>query len=99
MKLSTDAWIRIQRIYQTLHAALWAVLLAAVATMIIGIPRMLEARANAEYRRAQEISDESRVFCGKWGMSAGTVRYVQCERDLQEIRAREDQRLAGDFDF
>jgi hypothetical protein len=84
----------ILRVYHSLHAVLWALLVALVATMIINIPRMLKERAIAEHARAVEISNESRVFCEKWGMPAGTDQHASCVLDLQEIRASEDRRVA-----
>jgi hypothetical protein len=86
----------VQRIYHTVHMALWALLAALVAVMIISIPRWPAALALAEWQRAQDISEESRFYCEKWGMRAGTREHASCTLDLQAIRAKVEQRMADD---
>jgi hypothetical protein len=93
MNGSSNSLSIIHRIYHSVHAILWALLVALVATMVINIPRMLKERAIAEHARAVEIANESRAFCEKWGMPAGTDQHASCVRDLHEIRAREDRRV------
>jgi len=99
MKLSPNTWTIIHWIYDNVHAALWAVLAALIVTIIVGLPRILENRAIAEQRRAAEISNENRYYCEKWGMPAGTDKHASCVLDLQEIRAKEEQRIANDNNF
>jgi hypothetical protein len=84
----------ILQVYHSVHAVLWALAVALVATMIINMPRMLKERAIAEHAGAVEISNENKAFCEKWGMPTGTDQHASCVLDLQEIRARQDRRVA-----
>jgi hypothetical protein len=38
--------------------------------LLIHIPQMRDARAIAEAQRAQEIAQENKLYCEKWGMQA-----------------------------
>ena len=78
---------------------LWAILAAWVAYVIISIPRLSEAAATAERQRAQEVSEENKFLCEKWGMRANTHEYVLCTMDLNEIRAKVEERIAEDNSF
>jgi hypothetical protein len=76
------------------------VLVAAwVAIIIISIPRLESARATIERQRAQQILEENRFFCEKWGLQANTHEHVICTMDLNAIRARVEQRLTEDSIF
>jgi hypothetical protein len=99
MELSPSTWTIIHRIYDSVNALLWAFGIVMVGSLILSIPRILEARTVAQYYQAEEISNESKMYCSKWGMPVGTDRYLQCEDDLQKIRAREAQRIADGFTF
>jgi hypothetical protein len=94
--LSPANWTLVRKIYDTVHAALWALLAGWVVTFVINLPRMLDAQTVAERQRLQEISDENRFYCEKWGMKAGTHEHSLCTLDLQEIRARVGARIASD---
>src|SRR5262249_20600993 len=85
------------RIYDTAHAALWALAVAWVTYLVINFPRVVEARAVIERQRLQEISDENRFYCEKWGMKAGTHEHTLCTLDLQQIRERVEPRIADDL--
>ena len=87
------------RIYEIAHTILWAVAAAWAAIMIMNVPRMVEARATVERQRAQEIFEENRLYCEKWGMRAGTHQHTLCTLDLQEIRAKVEQHVADDMAF
>jgi hypothetical protein len=50
-----------------------------------------------ERQRLKEISDENRFYCEKWGMKADTHEHILCTLDLQEIRARLQERIASDI--
>jgi len=55
-----------------------------------------ELRAAASAQIAQEIDEESKTFCRKFGFDPETVRHAECADDLSEIRRRHQQRIAGD---
>jgi hypothetical protein len=93
------AWTIICRVYDTVHMALWALLIAGTLFLLLNIPRMREARVIAEAQRAQEISQENKFYCEKWGMRAGTHEHLICMMDLDAIRAKVEQRIADDNNF
>ena len=75
---------------------LWG-LCGALAVAALGMIRNApDARATAQQERAAETAAENRAFCEKWGMPFGTPAHATCMRDLDEIRARHDKRLAED---
>jgi hypothetical protein len=97
--LSRNTWTIIHRIYDTVHAALWALLIAGSVFLLLHIPQMREARAIAEARRAQEISKENKFYCEKWGMRAGSHEHLICTMDLDHIRQEVEQRIADESAF
>jgi hypothetical protein len=99
MQLSPNAWTVIHRVHDTVHMALWAVLVAGTVFLLLHIPQMRDARARAEAQRKLEISQENKLYCEKWGMRAGTHEHVICTMDLDVIRAKVEQRLADDSNF
>jgi hypothetical protein len=95
--LSHANWTLVRKIYDIVHAAFWALLAAWIAMFIINFPRILDARAVVQRQLLQEISDENRFYCEKWGMKSSTHAHTLCTLDLQEIRAREGARIASDL--
>src|SRR5262249_15457371 len=75
-RLAFVSWATIRRIYDIAHAALWALAVATVVNMIINIPQISEARRRAELQRVQEISEENRFYCTKWGLRANTHEHL-----------------------
>jgi hypothetical protein len=96
MNLSRSTWAIIRHIYDIVHTALWVLLVAWVAIIVVNIPRMQDARATIERERAQQISEENRFFCEKWGLQVNTHEHLICTMDLNDIRTRVEQRLADD---
>jgi hypothetical protein len=89
-----------QSIYDTVHLALWALLVAFVVFFLAFIaPRLPEAAARAERIRIQEITQENEGYCAKWQMGLGTKMHDQCISDLQELRAKVQNRFADQLDF
>jgi hypothetical protein len=89
-----------QSVYDTVHLALWATLVAFVLFFLAFIaPRLPEAAARAERLRIQEIAQENEGYCAKWQMGLGTKMHDQCILDLQELRAKVENRLADQLDF
>jgi hypothetical protein len=87
----------IVRIYDNVHAALWAGLLAFVAYFIVIVaPKMPEAAATAQRQRDFEISAEHNFYCEKWKMGPGTQAHDQCLLDLQAFRASVERRFADE---
>jgi hypothetical protein len=98
-RLAFVSWATIRRIYDIAHAALCALAVAAVVNMIINIPQISEARRRAELQRVQEISEENRFYCTKWGLRANTHEHLICMMDLDAIRAKVEQRISEDWMF
>lgn len=85
---------------QTARIAPWlvgayAVGLAVVCTVIIVNGPQLRARAEAQ--KAQEIDQENRAFCGKFGMGPGTSGYAECAANLMQVRERHEGRIASEL--
>jgi hypothetical protein len=95
--LSPASWTLGRKIYDIVHAALWALLAVCVVMVVINFPQILDAQAVAQRQILQEISDENRFYCEKWGMKAGTHEHTLCTLDLQEIRAHVEARIASDI--
>jgi hypothetical protein len=99
MNLAPTTWAWVRRIAEIAPTVLWALAAAGAAIMIMYFPRILEARATIERQRAQEITEENRAYCEKWGLKAGTHEHTLFTLDLQEIRAKVEQRIADDLAF
>lgn len=77
-----------------LIAALATVWLAAsLHVLLVSGPA---ARAFAEQQMTEEIDAESRAFCEKLGVPAGTREHGLCHEALIEIRALHDKRRAAE---
>jgi hypothetical protein len=96
---SRNAWTIIRQIYDTVHMALWALLVAGTLFLLLHIPQMRDAHMRAEAQQALEISQENKLYCEKWGMRAGTHEHIICTMDLDVIRAKVEQRIADDSNF
>ena len=97
--LSRNAWAIIRRVYDTVHDALWALLLAGTVFLLLHIPQMRDARAIAEAKRMQEIAEQNKFYCQKWGMPAGSHEHLICTMDLDHIRQEVEQRIADESAF
>jgi hypothetical protein len=89
----------IPRVYDTVRMALWALLVAGAAFLLLHIPQMRDARAIADAKRALEISQENKRYCEKWGLPAGTHEHIICTMDLDAIRADVEWRIAEEYKF
>lgn len=90
----------VHSIYDTVNLALWAILAAFVVFFLAFIvPKLPEAAARAERLRIQEITQENEAYCAKWQMGLGTTMHDQCISDLQELRAKVQNRFADLLDF
>jgi hypothetical protein len=88
------------RIYDNVHAALWATLLVFVLYFAVFVaPTLPAARARAESQRVLEISAEHDFYCEKWKMGPGTQAYPQCILDLQAFSASVEKRIIDDMEF
>ncbi|HET7850524.1 MAG TPA: hypothetical protein VFL51_15830 [Pseudolabrys sp.] len=90
----------IRRVYDTVETALWAALFAFILYFAAFVgPRLPEIRAQMEQSRAEEIAAEHRVFCRRWLPVADEHTLMRCMGDLQEFRARVEQRMADENPF
>ena len=78
-----------------LAGALAAAFAVGVASWLISYGT--EMRNAVEFRRAMEIMDESRTYCGKWVLRETAVAYAACSKDLEDIRARHERRINADM--
>ena len=99
MNLSRNSWAIIHSVYDTIHSALWALLIAGTVFLLLHIPQMREARAIAEAQRMQEISEKNKFFCEKWGMPARSHEHLICTMDLDHIRKEVEQHIADESSF
>jgi hypothetical protein len=85
------------------EAGLWKMLAIGVLALLAFIwwdtYTAAKARAVLGQQRNVEMAFESRTFCEKWGMPAGTKRYDTCVADIETIRARHEKRVMEDFGF
>jgi hypothetical protein len=47
-----------------------------------------------EQARLNDMADESRALCEKWGMPAGSAKHLTCIGDIQAVRERHEKRIA-----
>jgi len=70
--------------------AIAALLACGLYAVFVTGPSM---RANAQAQLTQSIAEETRGFCEKFGMRAGSAEYVDCSRELATVRERQAQRI------
>jgi hypothetical protein len=87
-------------VYDEVHLALWAALIASLLYFAVFIaPRLPEHMAAAERARVAQIAALDRFFCAKWRMGPGTVLHEDCLLDLQQLRATIKQRMVDETNF
>lgn len=97
---STKVWSAVGRIYDAVHLALWASLLAFVIYFVtVVFPNIPAAQARWDAKRIHEVADEHEFYCSKWGMGIGSRANAQCILDLQAFRAKVEERLTEDDYF
>jgi hypothetical protein len=86
---------QIERVAPWLVGGAYVVGLAAVCTvLIVNGPQL---RAVAEAQKAEEINQENKVFCRKFGMGPETNGYTECSANLMQIRERHERRVASEL--
>lgn len=80
-----------------LFGALLAAVLGSLFWMFISVkingPKM---RAMIESQKAEELEQENRVFCAKFGVTFGTSTFASCADELARIRRQHEERLNRD---
>jgi hypothetical protein len=90
----------VQRIYNEVHAALWALLIVFVLYFLATVlPQLPARRAEAERLREQAEAAENIRYCERWGMPAGTRRNSQCTFDLRLLRTKIERDLTEELTF
>jgi hypothetical protein len=88
---------RVQKIYDTIHAALWAILVAFVLFFVFFVlPKMPEIHLQAEMQRAKMIAAEDEVCCAKLGMGKGTQKHDECLFEIERFRSEVEQRVVAE---
>ena len=101
MRSASDSrgMILVRRIYVLVEEVLLALGIAMGLVAIWATLHIPQARERFERIRAQEISEENRHYCEKWGRKAGTHEYTLCTIDLYEIRENQTKRISDDMIF
>ena len=101
MRSASDSrgMILVRRLYDLVEQVLLVLGIAMGLVAIWAILHIPQARERFERIRAQEISEENRHYCEKWGRKAGTHEYTLCAIDLYEIRKNQTKRISGDMTF
>jgi hypothetical protein len=88
---------RLSDLYDTVHMALWSLVIAsAIFFCMFALPRMPQLRADFQAKRILELQAENRSYCEKWGFAHGTQKHAACIIDLEELRAKIDQRASAE---
>lgn len=93
MSSSSTRWISENKLFVTI-----CMVILSTTTFFLAIgSRSAEFQA-LDRQVEEEVAQESRMACEKWGMKATTSAYVACIADLATIRANHDnRRRANDF--
>jgi hypothetical protein len=91
----------IGHVYDNVHAALWATLLAVVIYLgIFVMPMLPSIREQYQRARAQEIAAENALYCNKLNVKVGTQAYNECLLVLGDFRLKVEQRISSEnYDF
>jgi uncharacterized protein HemX len=80
-----------------------ALAILAIVVVIAGFAYWVSHNAGAarsafEQQRRNEIAEENRSVCERWGQPAGTQKHRECITDLQQIREQHEKRIMSDAD-
>jgi hypothetical protein len=85
------------KVYDTVHMALWSSLIAFVILFcVFTLPGIRQLRAEMNGKIVLGLAAENRHYCTKWGFAPSTEKHAACIQDLQELRAKIDQRAADE---
>lgn len=94
-----DRRSRVMRVVHAVYDAISLVLLCIAAVMAIGVVLLMlrgpQIRARIDRYEAMEIQDENDAFCRKVGLTPDTHTFTTCELDLDELRAKDEERMTG----
>ncbi len=77
-------------IYDTVHIALWSLLIAFVIFFaVFTLPRIPQLQAEMQAKRILELAAEDRSYCEKWGFVPDTQKHVAVHSGLRGA-SRED---------
>jgi hypothetical protein len=76
--------------------AFCVVVLGTIAFFLSINSRLIEARDEIDRQIEQEVAQESRMACEKWGMPVGAAAHISCVAELQLIRTNHDNRRRND---
>ncbi len=97
---SKKTWVRIGLVYDHVHLALWASLIAFLVYFgVVVVPHIPAAQARFQRHRIEEIRAEHEFYCNKWGMLAPSRAHAQCLLDLQAFRAQVEKRIYDENDI
>ena len=88
------------RVYDNIEISLWAILLASVVFLaVFVVPTLPAIRAQYQKAHAQEIADETALYCKKLKIAPGTPAYGDCLLVLGDFRLKVEQRVSNEIDF
>lgn len=97
MAVASETETKLDRDYAKPAVIGLTVVVAIAGLIYAGEQNAQAARAAFENKQNQEIAQESRTFCAKWGFSAGTEKQLSCVADLSVIRERQGKRIHDDI--
>lgn len=90
----------ISRIYNDVHAALWAALITFVLWFVLTVaPHFPEASRQAQIERIIEVTHENSLYCEKFRMPPGSREHDRCMLDVQAFRAAVERRIIAENSF
>ena len=72
---------------------------AAIWVFVTVLTNSSAARVMSERQNAEEIVQENRAFCTRFGMAPDTPAFSTCANELAQIRQRQEDRWKRDFDL
>lgn len=97
--MTLDMHVRNGNPVTLMHWLFGAVFVATIGTGIVYVViNVKQMWAAIESQKAEEIEQENRVFCAKFGMTFGTSAFAACANDLKIIRRQQEERLIRDID-
>jgi hypothetical protein len=85
----------VNRVYRATEMVFLTMGLSFAGIALLLIPQAVQRQSAAEIARVQQVAQENREICEKWGLKLRTPEHVACTLDLDEVRARQDRETAS----
>jgi hypothetical protein len=84
--------VLIDRVYAAVEVTLVGIMALLAYGLIDAVLHSAQYREQSESQLAKEIADENLRFCERRGLIAGSHDFTVCTLDLNEVRARHEER-------